>query len=259
MVYPEKLSLDQVVDKSSSTSWCGGPLERYSKINITHSAKKKSAKSADREKSDIREQNRSPSLENVPPSMSANRQFIQDRIRHLVDAFSTRAQAARERMETPATPSSISSRETVEPTPVPYKPKLSSASDKSVGLVPQTKPKSSSLYKNLKYLWDNKIVDPNGKVYIIWMSIAAIAVMYNAWVIPLRSTFPYQTPENRPIWMAFDYVADFVYMIDMILIQPRVKYLNEGFWVTDMAQLRHNYMKKKAFKVINDAIVLLRD
>jgi hypothetical protein len=69
MVYPEKLSLDQVVDKSSSTSWCGGPLERYSKINITHSAKKKSAKSADREKSDIREQNRSPSLENVPPSM----------------------------------------------------------------------------------------------------------------------------------------------------------------------------------------------
>jgi hypothetical protein len=162
-------------------------------------------------------------------------------------------------METPATPSSISSRETVEPTPVPYKPKLSSASDKSVGLVPQTKPKSSSLYKNLKYLWDNKIVDPNGKVYIIWMSIAAIAVMYNAWVIPLRSTFPYQTPENRPIWMAFDYVADFVYMIDMILIQPRVKYLNEGFWVTDMAQLRHNYMKKKAFKVINDAIVLLRD
>jgi cyclic nucleotide gated channel beta 1 len=249
MVYPEKLSLDQVVDKSSSTSWCGGPLERYSKINITHSAKKKSAKSADREKSDIREQNRSPSLENVPPSMSANRQFIQDRIRHLVDAFSTRAQAARERMETPATPSSISSRETVEPTPVPYKPKLSSASDKSVGLVPQTKPKSSSLYKNLKYLWDNKIVDPNGKVYIIWMSIAAIAVMYNAWVIPLRSTFPYQTPENRPIWMAFDYVADFVYMIDMILIQPRVKYLNEGFWVTDMAQLRHNYMKKKAFKL----------
>ncbi|CAH1369269.1 cyclic nucleotide-gated channel beta-1 [Tenebrio molitor] len=249
MVYPEKLSLDQVVDKSSSTSWCGGPLERYSKVNITHSAKKKSAKSADREKSDIREQNRSPSLENVPPSMSANRQFIQDRIRHLVDAFSTRAQAARERMETPATPSSISSRETVEPTPVPYKPKLSSASDKSVGLVPQTKPKSSSLYKNLKYLWDNKIVDPNGKVYIIWMSIAAIAVMYNAWVIPLRSTFPYQTPENRPIWMAFDYVADFVYMIDMILIQPRVKYLNEGFWVTDMAQLRHNYMKKKAFKL----------
>lgn len=180
---------------------------------------------------------------------SVNRQFIQDRIRHLVDAFSTRAQAARERIETPATPSSISSRETVEPPPIQIKPKLSTTSDKSIKEVPQTQPKSNSIYRNIKYILDNKVIDPNGKVYITWMSIAAMAVMYNAWVIPLRSTFPYQTPQNRPVWMAFDYIADFVYLLDMILIQPRVKYLNEGFWVTDMAQLRHNYIKKKAFKV----------
>lgn len=58
---------------------------------------------------------------------TANAQFIQDRIRHLVDAFSTRAQAARERIETPATPSSISSRETVEHQQhsIPMKHKLS--------------------------------------------------------------------------------------------------------------------------------------
>ncbi|KAJ3654897.1 hypothetical protein Zmor_014050 [Zophobas morio] len=249
MVYPEKLSLDQVTDKSSTTaasSWCSGPLERYTKIDINSDSTIR-VKSANVQ-SDAREKNRSPSLENVAATTTANRQFIQDRIRHLVDAFSTRAQAARERIETPATPSSISSRETIEPTSVPHKPKLST-SETSVEVVPQTKTKSNFVYKNIKYVLDNKIIDPNGKVYITWMSIAAMSVMYNAWVIPLRSTFPYQTPQNRPVWMAFDYIADFVYFIDMILIQPRVKYLHEGFWVTDMAQLRHNYIKKKAFKL----------
>ncbi|XP_044267499.1 cyclic nucleotide-gated cation channel beta-1 [Tribolium madens] len=243
MVYPEKLTLDQVGGKApsaKSSSWCNGPLEKYNKINVVDSAKVTC-------KSEVREENRSPSFEN--DSTSANRQFIQDRIRHLVDAFSTRAQAARERIETPATPSSISSRETVEPPPVQIKPKLSTTSDKSINEVPQTKSKSNSIYRNIKYVLDNKVIDPNGKIYITWMSIAAMAVMYNAWVIPLRSTFPYQTPQNRPVWMAFDYLADFVYLLDMILIQPRVKYLNEGFWVTDMAQLRYNYIKKKAFKL----------
>ncbi|RZC40076.1 cyclic nucleotide-gated cation channel beta-1 [Asbolus verrucosus] len=245
MVYPEKLTLDQVVDKSSSTSpssWCSGPLEKYTK-SIDVCSAKDSAKSDNDVKSDSCEPLESSA------STSANRQFIQDRIRHLVDAFSTRAQAARERIDTPATPSSISSRETEEPSSVPCKPKLSSASEKSVEVVPQTRYKSNSVYRNVKYVFDNKIIDPNGKVYITWMSIAAMSVMYNAWVIPLRSTFPYQTPENRPIWMAFDYIADVVYIIDMVFIQPRIKYLNEGFWVTDMAQLRHNYITKRAFKL----------
>lgn len=71
---------------------------------------------------------------------SANQQFIQDRIRHLVDAFSTRAQAARERIETPATPSSVSSRETVDQSTIPAKAKLSiSFSDKYIEETPEHK------------------------------------------------------------------------------------------------------------------------
>lgn len=81
------------------------------------------------------------------------------------------------------------------------------------------------------------------------MSIAALAVLYNAWVIPLRSTFPYQRKENRVIWMTMDYVADIVYVMDVFLVQPRIKYLSEGFWVSDMFQTRQNYFKKKHSKV----------
>mgnify|MGYP005986082735 CR=1 FL=1 len=66
MVYPEKLSLDQVTDKSSTTaasSWCSGPLERYTKIDINSDSTIR-VKSANVQ-SDAREKNRSPSLENV--------------------------------------------------------------------------------------------------------------------------------------------------------------------------------------------------
>ncbi|ENN77399.1 hypothetical protein YQE_06224, partial [Dendroctonus ponderosae] len=94
-----------------------------------------------------------------------------------------------------------------------------------------------------------QIIDPNGKTYVAWMCIVTLTLLYNAWVIPLRSTFPYQTPQNRPYWMAFDYLSDAIYIIDMILIQPRVKYLNEGFWVTERMLLTQNYIKNKHFKL----------
>lgn len=99
------------------------------------------------------------------------------------------------------------------------------------------------------YEFSDVILDPNSKIYITWMSCTAMAVLYNLWVIPLRSTFPYQTKSNRVIWMTFDYIADIIYLIDMIFIQPRVKYLCDGFWVVDIKSLRKKYIKSKRFKV----------
>ncbi|KAJ8950516.1 hypothetical protein NQ318_015260 [Aromia moschata] len=254
MVYPEKLILDQVIGKNpahSMSSWCSEPLERNSnnidvgegRTNNVNSYK--SSKNSNNEKISTASSNSNSN--GTSSQTSANRQFIQDRIRHLVEAFSTRAQAVRERIETPATPSSISSRETVEQAPVNVRAKLSiSFSDKYMEEIPHTQPQGNRLFAGFL---NGKIIDPNGKMYVTWMSIAAMAVLYNAWVIPLRSTFPYQTPKNRPIWMSFDYLADFIYLVDMVLIQPRVKYLNEGFWVTDVKLLRNNYIKNKHFKL----------
>lgn len=98
-------------------------------------------------------------------------------------------------------------------------------------------------------MYETQVIDPNGKTYVIWMSIAALAVLYNAWVIPLRSTFPYQKKENRVVWMTMDYIADVVYVLDVFLVQPRIMYLSEGFWITDIQLTRQNYFKKKYCKV----------
>ncbi|CAH1118067.1 unnamed protein product [Phaedon cochleariae] len=262
MVYPEQLNLDQISSKTAQiASWCSEPLEENSNnIHVNETLKNnidnidesdETSRSSDGDDSVFANSNISINDE----ATTANSQFIQDRIRHLVDAFSTRAQAARERIiETPATPSSISSRETIEhhQTVISMKPKLSiSFSDKYTEDLPDISAKNKGFFNNL----ENSIVDPNSKLYLIWMCITAMSVLYNAWVIPLRNSFPYQTKENRPIWMTFDYLADLIYLIDTILIQPRVKYLNEGFWVTDTKILRATYMKSKRFKL--DVLSLL--
>lgn len=184
-------------------------------------------------------------------SRSANRQFIQDRIRHLVDAFSYRAQAVRERIQMPPTPSSISSHDTLDESTIkPPEAKIIDLIEKEEGMEekPDTVRKKSILDK-AGYVYDTKVIDPQGNVYVLWMSIAASFVLYNTWVIPLRSSFPYQTLENRATWMFFDYLADLIYIIDITLIQPRIMFLEEGFWMTDFQFTRHNYMRKCRFKV----------
>ena len=61
----------------------------------------------------------------------------------------------------------------------------------------------------------------------------ATCFVYNAWVIPFRYFFhEYQTKENRHIWFFFDYfVADMLYLLDIILFKYRVMYMEKGFWV----------------------------
>lgn len=94
-----------------------------------------------------------------------------------------------------------------------------------------------------------------GYFYITWLAIVTISFLYNAWVIPLRTFFPFQSPENTKDWMIVDYIADFVYLIDVLFIKHRTKYLHEGFWVKDIRLTQKNYMRKLQFKL--DVLSLL--
>ncbi|XP_073942158.1 cyclic nucleotide-gated channel beta-3-like isoform X1 [Choristoneura fumiferana] len=98
-------------------------------------------------------------------------------------------------------------------------------------------------------------IDPQGKVYIIWLLLVTCCYTYNAWVIALRTAFPYQTPDNTLHWMIADYCCDLVYLLDVALIKPRLMYLHEGFWVDDPGETRKNYRKKLQYKF--DVVSLL--
>lgn len=88
-----------------------------------------------------------------------------------------------------------------------------------------------------------------GRFYISWLFIVSLTFLYNAWVIPLRSSFKFQTIENTPIWLTIDYICDIIYLLDVIFVKHRLIYLYSGFWQTKRKDTRLNYMKKLQFKV----------
>ncbi|XP_039764566.1 cyclic nucleotide-gated cation channel beta-3-like isoform X2 [Pararge aegeria] len=98
-------------------------------------------------------------------------------------------------------------------------------------------------------------IDPQGKGYITWLLLVTCCYSFNAWCIALRATFPYQTPENTPIWMTADFFCDIVYVLDVVFVKPRLMFLQEGFWVDDHQETRKNYKRKLQYKF--DVVSLL--
>lgn len=93
------------------------------------------------------------------------------------------------------------------------------------------------------------VLDPQGRFYISWLFVVTMSFVYNAYVIPFRVSFPFQTPENTPTWLAMDYCCDVIYLLDIVFVKHRLMYLYDGFWVKDKAMTRQNYIRKLQFKV----------
>ncbi|KAF0768300.1 cyclic nucleotide-gated cation channel beta-1 [Aphis craccivora] len=99
------------------------------------------------------------------------------------------------------------------------------------------------------------IIEPQSFCYVAWLSLVTMCYLYNCWVIPLRITFPYQTPENLWKWMLLDYCTDAINLLDTFVIKPRIMYLKDGFWVRDLKLIEVNYLEKLQSKL--DIISLL--
>nr|XP_044249158.1 LOW QUALITY PROTEIN: cyclic nucleotide-gated channel rod photoreceptor subunit alpha [Drosophila takahashii] len=197
---------------------------------------------------------------------SQGQQFLRDQVRHLVRRFTARANKVKSRIELPPTPSSSSTASS--PSPPPTK-SLHPSPQHKVRLVPAGQsPHRGRLFEAdtpRSNVWlcsslcgannDERTLDPQGKIYISWLCVVSLSFLYNAWVIPLRSSFPFQTKENTNIWLACDYCADIIYLLDVVFFKHRVMYLFEGFWVKNKNLTRKNYMRKLQFKL--DLLALL--
>lgn len=174
-------------------------------------------------------------------------------MRHLVRRFTMRTGRMRKRIEMPPTPSTTSSAQsqlTRNRVNLSHRAGSSTQSPShafAIFKADEQHPSSES-----PFTWKmlcNGVIDPQGSLYISWLCIVSMSFLYNAWVIPLRSTFPFQTPENTSSWLVADYCADAIYLLDLIFIKHRIMFLNEGFWVHDRNETRKNYMRKLRFKV----------
>uniref|UniRef100_A0AAQ6IJZ8 Cyclic nucleotide-binding domain-containing protein n=1 Tax=Anabas testudineus TaxID=64144 RepID=A0AAQ6IJZ8_ANATE len=84
--------------------------------------------------------------------------------------------------------------------------------------------------------------------YVLWMFLVSLAWNWNAWFIPVRWAFPYQTTENIYYWLLTDYLCDLIYILDITIFQPRLQFIRGGDIVTDKKETRKNYIKTKRFK-----------
>ncbi|KAI6203561.1 Tax-2 [Aphelenchoides besseyi] len=92
-------------------------------------------------------------------------------------------------------------------------------------------------------------IDPFSHTYLFWLCFVVVAFLYNALAIPLRSTYPYQTDENVLYWMVCDYVCDFIYVLDLLAVKPRLTFMRGGITVKDSKEMRSHYLHSNLFKL----------
>ncbi|KAK7123511.1 hypothetical protein R3I93_021821 [Phoxinus phoxinus] len=99
-------------------------------------------------------------------------------------------------------------------------------------------------------------IDPfTDRRYIAWLSVVTIAFNYNLWFIPVRMAFPYHDPEVIPLWFTLDIIADIIYVIDMIVFQPRLQFCRGGDIIYDRVVIKKKYRESARFQ--NDLISVL--
>uniref|UniRef100_A0A0N5BZK8 Cyclic nucleotide-binding domain-containing protein n=1 Tax=Strongyloides papillosus TaxID=174720 RepID=A0A0N5BZK8_STREA len=98
-------------------------------------------------------------------------------------------------------------------------------------------------------------INSHSKGYLFWLAFVVVAFVYNALVCPLRSSYPYQTPENLKYWMMADYTADLIYILDILFIKPRLSFMENGMLIKNKAETKKHYLKSKRF--IFDVISIL--
>ncbi|XP_014666889.1 PREDICTED: cGMP-gated cation channel alpha-1-like isoform X2 [Priapulus caudatus] len=93
-------------------------------------------------------------------------------------------------------------------------------------------------------------IDPQGRLYLLWLFLVTCCYTYNAWSIFLRAAFSHhQTAGNLKYWLTFDYLSDLVYLLDILLIKMHIVYLDEGIFIDDRKMMMKNYLGKIDFKL----------
>ncbi|XP_033375352.1 cyclic nucleotide-gated cation channel beta-3 [Parus major] len=85
--------------------------------------------------------------------------------------------------------------------------------------------------------------------YVAWLMLVTIAYNWNCWFIPLRYVFPYQTPSNTIYWLVIDVMCDICYLCDLIIFQPRVRFIRGGDIISDRAETEKFYRSTVKFRL----------
>ncbi|KAF5406255.1 hypothetical protein PHET_00191 [Paragonimus heterotremus] len=95
---------------------------------------------------------------------------------------------------------------------------------------------------------------PSSRGIHLWCGIISLVVVYHMWVIVYRYSFAEICQHNLWIWFLLDYLADFLYLVDMA-ISVRTGFLEDGVMQFNDKRMRVHYMNSTQFYI--DCLSLL--
>lgn len=87
------------------------------------------------------------------------------------------------------------------------------------------------------------ILDPHSRFRSSWLDLMMVVILYNTLVVPFRSAFLYDRPENdSDVILAFDMITDILMWVDIVL-SFRTAYIDTGYIMDDLKLIRGKYMR----------------
>ncbi|KAM6195393.1 LOW QUALITY PROTEIN: cyclic nucleotide-gated channel beta-1 [Sarcoramphus papa] len=212
------------------------------------------------------EEQRESLPERIGSATSLSSAVINNRLQELVKLFKERTEKVKEKLTDPDVSSDDES-----PAASPTKRAPAAAPVPPPGGEPEgDKPAGDEHYCEMlcctfKYRpWLDRLknyqfptsIDPlTNLMYVLWLFFVVMAWNWNCWLIPVRWAFPYQTPANIHCWLLVDYLCDLVYLLDILIFQTRLQFVQGGDIITDQKAMKENYLRSQRFKM--DVVCLL--
>ncbi|KAL3309335.1 Cyclic nucleotide-gated cation channel beta-3 [Cichlidogyrus casuarinus] len=97
-------------------------------------------------------------------------------------------------------------------------------------------------------------MSPHSVWYLLWLLLVVMAVCYNYVSLPLRSAFHvYDLASGEQgwplLWKRLDWAFDLIYLLDLIILKPRLEFLRGGIVETSLNRCIGNYLRSVHFRI----------
>ncbi|GAA6085443.1 cyclic nucleotide-gated cation channel beta-1-like [Tachysurus ichikawai] len=207
------------------------------------------------------------------PSSTASQAstMVNERLQELVKLFKERTERAKEKLidpddlddetstATPAAPPPPPPEPQKEPEPVdenqPAPTEQEYEQEAYIKLLCFKVKPQSRIGRLIRYRFPASIDPFTNLGYVLWLFVVTLAWNWNVWMIPVRWAFRYDVEGSLYLWLLADYLCDTIYILDVLLFQPRLQFIHGGDIVSDKKEMRVHYMKDLRFKL--DVVSLL--
>ncbi|XP_068024485.1 cyclic nucleotide-gated channel beta-1 isoform X2 [Melanerpes formicivorus] len=205
--------------------------------------------------------------ERLGSATSTSSALINSRLQELVKLFKERTEKVKEKLTDPdltsdeESPVASPAKAVPAAAPPPPPPAGALGGDKAAGaehycqMLCCTFKHPPWLEQLRSYQFPSSIDPLTNLMYVLWLFFVVLAWNWNCWLIPVRWAFPYQTPANIHLWLLMDYLCDLIYLLDIIIFQTRLQFVQGGDIITEKKAMKENYLRSQRFKM--DVLSLL--